>query len=216
MKVPRITSLIACALLFGTASARSQTLNWASLTQSEIVDSQGIALAGNTYVFELGTFEEGFVPDESNLSEWVLNWHVFDTADYHFDQFTSTGTFSGTADAQEVSDYSSMFQGFQAYLFVRNSTDTEYFLARPAGSTAWTFPVLDESCCPNGEVTTWSVSDLSTDAPIWGSQGGIAGGGTGVAGSYDLQTYSVPETGPSLLALVGGGCMVFRRRRAEA
>jgi len=212
----RFTPLLALTFLLGAGSARSQTLNWSSLTGSDIVDSQGIALAQNTYVFELGAFASGFTPEESNISQWTANWRVFDTASYTYDQNTSTGYFTGTENVQNVPGYISMFQGLSAYLFVRNSTDTEFFLARPGDTNAWKFPTLDPGCCPNGEVTTWSVSNLTTDTPIWGTQGGIEGGGSGILGNYDLQTYAVPETSSSLLALIGGGCFLLRRRRGNA
>ncbi len=212
----RFVPLLALAFLLGAASARSQTLNWASLTNSEIVDSQGAALDQNTYVFELGAFASGFTPEGSNISQWTANWHVFDTASYTYDQNTSTGYFTGTENVQNVPAYVSMFQGLSAYLFVRNNTNTEFFLARPTDTNAWKFPTLDPGCCPNGEVTTWSVSNLTTVAPIWGTQGGHEGGGTGILGNYDLQTYAVPEASSSLLALAGGCFFLLRRRRGNA
>ncbi len=216
----RFLSLFALTFLLGAASARSQTLNWSSLTDSRIVDSQGASLAQNTYVFELGAFEAGFTPQESNIGQWVSNWHVFDTASYTYDTSTSTGYFTGTEKLQDVPAYASMFQGLSAFLFVRNSTDTEFFLATATakpGIGEWKFPTLDldSGCCPKG-VTTWSVSNLATDTPVWGTQGGHEGGGTGVLGNYDLQTYAVPETSSSLLALVGGSWLMLRRRRENA
>ena len=212
----RFVSLLALTYLLGAASARSQTLNWSSQTDSEIVDSQGVPLAQNTYVFELGAFAAGFTPDESNISQWTANWRVFDTASYTYNQTTSFSYFTGTENVQNVPAYVSMFQGLSAYLFVRNNTDTEFFLARPADKNAWKFPTKDPDCCPNGKVTTWSVSNLDTVVPVWGTQGGHEGGGIGILGNYDLQTYAVPETSSSLLALVGGSWLMLRRRRENA
>jgi len=212
----RFAPLFALTFLLGAVSARSQTLNWASLTGSEIVDSQGDALDQSTYVFELGAFDAGFTPEEGNISQWVGYWNVFDTGSYSYDPGTSTGYFTGTENVQNVPAYVSMFQGLSAYLFVRNNTNTEFFLARPSDTNAWKFPTQDPGCCPNGEVTTWSVSNLTTDTPIWGIQGGIEGGGNGVLGNYDLQTYAVPETSSSLLALAGGCLFMLRRRRVNA
>ncbi len=212
----RIFPLIALTILLGAASARSQTLNWSSLTGSTIVDSQGAPIDQNTYVFELGAFEAGFTPEESNLSEWIANWRVFDTSAYAYDQTTSTSYFTGTENVQNVPAYVSMFQGLSAYLFVRNNTNTEFFLARPSNPNAWKFPLLDPGCCPNGEVTTWSVSNLTTDTPIWGTQGGVEGGGIGTFGNYDLQTYAVPESSTSLLLIIGGSWLLVRRRRVNA
>lgn len=203
-------ALIAFAMLWAADTASSQTLDWGSLTQSTIVDSQGDPL-NTTFLFQLGTFDVGFTPTQSNLGEWATNWRVFDSASYSYDP-ASLGYFTATEDVQDVTGYASIFQGLQAYLWIRNSADTEYFLAN-AGS--WTFPLLDSECCPTGAVTQWSVSDLGTDDPIWGSQLDNHGGGTydGSGGPYDLQTHVVPETSSSLFVLLGGSLALVRRRR---
>lgn len=213
MKI-HILKLVALLLAFGS-SARSQTLDWGSLTQSTIVDSQGAPL-DNTFLFQLGTFDVDFTPTQSNLGEWSANWHTFDTAAYSNDPI-NLGYFTGTENVQTVSDYVNMFQGLQAYLWIRNTADTEYLLATTS-SEKWTFPDLNPDCCPNGEVIQWSVSDLGTDAPIWGSQLDNHGGGTydGSGGPYDLQTHVVPESGTSMLALLGGCLALIRRRRMAA
>ncbi|MEO8617473.1 MAG: hypothetical protein ABI600_20245 [Luteolibacter sp.] len=211
-----LAKLITLMFLLGAASAQSQTLNWASLTGSDIVDSKGVVLDSNTYVFEIGAFTAGFVPVESNISQWdsVSNWHVFSTAAYSGNSLDGW-VFTGMQTLQNVPEYASLFQGLEAYIFVRNTTDTEYFLARPAATDSWIFPALATgvcASCPKG-ITTWSVSDLGSVDPVWGSQGGNEGGGTGTYGNHDLQTYAVPEAGSSLLAMFGCGLLLFRRRR---
>ena len=209
-----LAKITALTFLLGVASAHSQTLNWASLTQSEIVDSQGVALDENTFVFELGAFDATFVPDQQNIGQWLDHWHVFDTADYSYDSGSATSYFTATENVQNVANYTTMFQGLQGFLWIRNSSGTEYFLANAA---QWLFPTLDPGCCKNGEVTTWSVSNLDDDEPIWGSQGDHHGGGEYDApGPYDIQTHAVPEAGSSLLALLGCGLVMLRRRRANA
>lgn len=213
MKVHTL-KLMALILVFGGASARSQTLDWGSLTQSTIMDSQGAPL-DNTFLFQLGTFDVDFTPTQTNLGQWSANWHTFATAAYSYDP-DNLGYFTGTENVQDVSDYANMFQGLQAYLWIHNAADTEYLLATTS-SDKWKFPALDPDCCPTGEVTQWSVSDLGTDTPVWGSQLDYHGGGD-YAGSilpypYDLQTSAVPEPASSLLALLGGGLVMTRRRR---
>ncbi len=204
-------ALIALTLLCAADIARSQTLDWGSLTQSTIVDSQGDPL-DTAFLFQLGTFDVGFTPTQSNLGEWATNWHVFDSASYSYDP-DGLGYFTATEDVQNVTGYASTFQGLQAYLWIRDTADTEYFLAS-AGS--WMFPQLDPECCPTGAVTQWSVSAFGTNDPIWGSQLDYHGGGTydGSGGPYDLQTHVVPEAGSSLLALLGGSLALVRRRRS--
>ena len=186
--------------------AKSQTLNWASLTDGAIVDRGGEVL-NETFIFQLGAFGPDFKPIESNLLEWATNWRVFDTADYAYD-------FSSQA-LQDVPDYTAMFQGLKAYLWIRNAANTDYFLASAAaksGVAAWQFPLLDPGCCPIG-IFSWSISDLGGDTPIWGSQDGNDGGGGFIApGPSDIRTHSVPEPGAWLLSLVAPLVSLRRRR----
>ena len=213
MKFP-LAKLVCLIFVLAAATAHSQTLNWASLTGSEIVDSHGNPL-DNTYVFELGAFTDGFVPDETNVGSWETQWHVFDTAAYSYTP-GQLGYFTGTQDVQSVPAYSSLFEGLKAYIWIRNDTETEHFLASTSND-AWRFPLLVPGCCPNGEGPTWSVSDLNTDNPIWGGQLGNEGFGDHfVSGPYDIQTYVVPETSSSLLTLIGLGFAIARRRRSAA
>jgi hypothetical protein len=213
-----LSKLVALTFVFVSASASSQTLNWSSLTGSQIVDSQGDAL-DNTYVFELGAFDVGFTPNDSNLGTWGSKWHVFDTASYS-NNAQDGGYFTGTENLQNVANYGSLFQGLTAYIWIRNTSNTEYFLASASAKPAiaeWKFQDLDPDCCANGEVTTWSVSNLDTDTPVWGSQldHHSAGVFDGTGGPYDLQTHVVPEPSVSLLALLAGGlCLVRRRKQA--
>lgn len=213
--IPHPIRLIAVLLLLGVSSARSQTLNWGSLTGSNIVNSQGDPL-DNTFLFELGAFDEGFVPDESDPGEWSAHWNVFDTASYSYSE-DGGGYFTGSQDAQAVSSYSSLFAGMAAFLWIRNGDETEHFLSTShskLGGADWFFPALDPGCCPNGEVTTWSVSDLGGTVPLWGSQGDQHGGGNYTApGPYDIQTHMIPEPSCLLLFSIGCGYFMTRRRR---
>ncbi len=213
-----IAKLACLIFVLAAATARSQTLNWASLTESTIVNSQGDPL-DNTFLFEIGAFADGFVPTDSNIGTWGTKWQAFDTTDYSYDS-VALGYFTGTADVQSVPGYTSMFQGLKAYLWIRNTGNTEHFLASTSND-AWRFPLLVPGCCPNGEGPTWSVSDLNTDTPIWGSQLGNEGGGDpGVLGPpgspFDLQTHAIPETSSAVLALLGFSIAITRRRRIAA
>lgn len=209
--------LIAAIFLIGVVSARSQTLNWASLTGSDIVDSGGNPL-DNTFVIELGAFDPVFVPTEANIDQWGNYWRVFDTADYSYSPATG-GYFTGSVILQDVVSYDSLFAGLTAFLWIRNDSETEHFLATSTdkpGIAEWEFPALDPECCPSGSITTWSVSNFGTDVPLWGSQGDQHGGGEREApGPFDIQTHVVPEPASALLALLGLGFAVTRRRRPE-
>ncbi len=198
------------AFLLAVSPLHGQTLNWSSLTGSTINDSQGDPL-NNSYVFQLGTFGNNFVPTESNLPQWLANWQVFDTAAYS-NNSTDLGFFTGTQNVQDVPQYASLFEGLKAYVFIYDAANTEYFLATTS-SDAWKFPVHDPGCCPTGEVT-WSISDLGTDTPLWGGQGDKDGPGEhDDPGPYDIQTHVVPEMTSSLLSLLGCAIFALRRRR---
>ena len=209
-----VLAMVACALLGGAAKA--QTLNWGSLAYSDLVDSKGDSL-DNSFVFELGAFDPIFTPETSNIDDWFANWRVFDTATYN----AGNGVFTGTAQIQDVPGYASLFEGLEAYVWVRNGTspgpDTEWFLARKSvDPESWVFPSIDPGCCPNGEVTQWSVSDLGNENPVWGNQGGHLGGGDyEVTGPYDIQTHVVPEPSALLFGVLGVVSTLHRRRRVE-
>lgn len=207
--------LIVALLLLGAMTARSQTVNWGSATESGIVDSHGDPL-DEDFVFELGAFGAGFIPNAMNFGDWAANWTIFDTAAYSYSSETGA-YFTGTRDAQTVGSYSSVFEGIDAYLWIRNGDQSENFLATSnttLGAADWVFPTLDPGCCPNGDVTTWSVSNLGSGVPIWGSQRDEHGGGEFTApGPFDLQTHAIPEPSGLLLLMMGCGFLVIRRRR---
>ena len=200
----------------GFLSAESQTLNWGSLSNSTIVDSQGAPLdpLNNTFLFQLVSFDSAFLPSESNISDWSSSARVFASAQYSYNS-TDLGYFTNTTNIQDVSDYASMFEGLTAYLMISNAAGTEYFLATTSND-AWKFPALDPGCCATG-TTTWSVSNLGSDTPIWGSQGTQHGGGVydGSGGPYDIQLHAVPEPSGSLLVLLGINLVLLRRRRKQ-
>jgi hypothetical protein len=208
MTVTPVLSLVALIAVLCTQASYSQTLNWGSLTNSTIVDSQGMPL-DEMFVFELGAFDPGFNPSESNIGQWADHWNVFDAASYAYNP-TDLGYFTGTTHLQDVPGYTGTFEGLGAFLWVRNNGKTEQFLSSTA---SWTFPTLDPGCCPTA-VTTWSVSDLATDTPVWGSHDELHGGGNYFApGPFDLQTHAIPEPGSWVMVLVGCGTLFLHRRR---
>ena len=212
-----LPKLAALALLVGCTSAQSQTLNWRSVIGTEIVnssgqeiDSEGVGLE-NTFLFQLGVFEEDFIPDETNMGQWLANWHVFDSAMLG-NNGDGTSQFSSTAvvppEPVNASDppnpdreeYLSMFEGLKGYIWIRNQAGTEFFLA---SASTWTFPTAEE-CCPTNTFG-WSMSEVVV--PVWGSND------SGTPGDYYIQTHAVPEAGSTLLGLIACGMTVLRRRR---
>lgn len=54
--------------------ARSQTIEWGSVVDIDIVDSKGTVIPGDgSFRFELGAFSIGFVPSDANIDLWSLN-----------------------------------------------------------------------------------------------------------------------------------------------
>jgi hypothetical protein len=210
--------LTAVCFAAGATSSQAQTLNWGSEAFSDLTDSNGNTLDESLFVFELGSFVNGFVPDDSNTDEWFLNWRVFDTASYEQDNgyFSSTVYIENDVTSSNPSASTISFAGLEAYIWIRNDEDpvegTEWFLAR---ASDWTFPTTGGDCCDT-EVIEWSVSDLTTtDIPEWGRHGGTEGPGEyTVTGTTGLQTYTfVPEPSTAIMAAIAGLGLVLRRRR---
>lgn len=198
------------ALLTGAMPLMAaQTLNWASPVFSQIVDSQGEALDAS-FTFELGVFTPGFTPEETNLADWASNWLALDQADYN----PSIGYFTASLFLPDVPQYAELFAEKQAYLWVRNGTTigggTEWFLA---SASNWTLPEAFTGCCGNDIPLEWSVTDLGTTTPDYGTQNGEEGPGEIVqSGVFSLQTATViPEPGP--IALIAMATLVLQGRR---
>ncbi|RYD21775.1 MAG: PEP-CTERM sorting domain-containing protein [Verrucomicrobiaceae bacterium] len=212
ISLPKLAALV---LLLGCPSVHAQTLNWGSKIESEIVDSSGQEIDAdgsglqNAFLFQLGAFEEGFIPDETNMGQWLANWHVFDSAPY-YNNGDGTSQFSSSMDVHDyrnpsdpqLNDYPSMFEGLKGYIWIYNEAGTEFFLA---SASSWVFPTLETDCCSNGEPDPWSISDVVV--PVWGTYE------KSESEPDYIQTQAVPEPGSALLALIACGMTVFRRRR---
>lgn len=240
---PHFALLAAMLLMASVFRAQSQTLDWGSEVFTNLYDSQGQTL-DNTFVFEIGAFVTGFVPEESNVSSWLENWRVFDRASYDpgLGYFTKWGTDTetlrmldnGTSNSPYMTPGAPSFEGLTAFLWVRKGDlpveGSEWLLTR---ADNWVFPTAIPGCCDNETPVQWSVSDLDQgDTPLWGRQGGFTGAndpyvltGSGVftatgpntySGSSTLQTFTfVPEPSAAIMAALAGFSMVLRRRRAR-
>jgi hypothetical protein len=211
--------LLAAASLLG-AGASAQTINWGSEVFSDLRDSNGLTL-DDLFVFEIGAFDPGFSPLETNTTEWLDNWNVFDRAAYNGPLGYFTGTTEMTDAGLSISpalaaDIPS-FEGMSAYLWIRKGDlpvpGSEWLVVR---ATDWTFPTAVPGCCDNGLPVEWSVSELTTgDTPKWGRQGDQPGPGIyTVTDTHTLQTYTfVPEPSATLTGLLSLPPLLRRRRK---
>jgi len=221
----KITRILPAALLLvaATPNIHAQTLNWGSPVGTLVVDSNGDGI-DDSYVFELGAFNLGFIPDENNYEDWALNWMVFDAASYNpaFGYFTSTvnviSEVSGNVTSNNPLASPGNFAGLIAYLWIRNDDtpgeNTEWLLAR---ANNWTFPLIAGDCCDTS-VIEWSVSDLNTgNTPLYGSQGGTEGPGEHPhISTSGLQTHTfIPEPSAVILGVIAFAATLLRRRRTS-
>lgn len=224
-----IPLLVAFAAIGGTLHA--QTINWGSAMFNDIVDSNGNTL-DNTFVFELGSFVNGYTPDADKPEDWLANWQAFDVAAYNgveanpidddgiYGYFGSVATMNagGTSNSSGQTPGAISFEGLKAYMWIRNSTvmqaDSEWMLV---SANAWVFPAPDSDCCGNSLPIEWSTSDLTASiTPVWGTQGGLRGGGLVTSmGNFTMQTATVvPEPSVPLLAGFAGIMLATTRRRS--
>ncbi len=238
---PHVALLASLLLVASSFRAQSQTLDWGSEVFTNLYDSNGQTL-DNTFVFEMGAFVAGFVPEASNVSSWSANWRVFDRASYDplLGYFTKWGTETetlrmlddGTSNSPYMTPGSMSFEGLNAFLWVRKGElpveGSEWLLTR---ADNWTFPTATPGCCDNEPPSQWSVSDLDGgDIPVWGRQAGdtndpyvstgpgvfTSSGPSTYPGSSTLQTFTfVPEPSAAIMTALAGCVMVLRRRRAR-
>lgn len=198
--------------------AKGETINWGDAYLDTLRDSYGNPLDDSFY-FQLGFFENAFLPDDGNISDWSSHWKTFDQASFDSDTGYFTSSAQIRADGTSSSSYADLgvnFAGGQAYVWARNAANTEWFLSTNGG---WVFPSAADDCCDNMLPVEWAISDLDAgnDVPVWGGQGDEIGSGTStVTGDYTLQTFTgVPEPSLFILAPVAAAVMLLRRRRTS-
>jgi hypothetical protein len=206
-----LKSLIACFLGLICLSSQSKaalTLVWSSEIGLQSYKSDGSSVLDSTFSVEVGVFDAGFAPSETNVFEWVENWNVIDTTPYNAaDQ--AFGGITGVADNNLAPI------GSQIFIWIKDGDDagSQWFLATNDNADEittnnWTMPNVADA----NQTTRPLILDLNTDTvqlltvPFGASRGDTgAGAVTGNPPSgFAIQTYSNPIPEPSAAVLLLG------------
>ncbi len=232
--------LIFAILMILIGMSKAVTIHWGSAVGDFLYESDGVTLVDpSEYTFALGTFADGFTPDETNMTDWEANWHTLDVGGYS----STTGRYAGsvtllnTPDADGTildgnasgGDTAATFFGKDAFVWIYNQNTTvdssiEWtLLSNPTGggdpNSAWTFP----SAAASGAHTEVVEMNLSDDG-VTASFGEETGGSSTTTGDgqfsqtptnpYGIQTYTIPEPSSTALLLAGLGLLIGRRQRS--
>ena len=136
-----------------TSSLEAVDINWSSPIAATNYFSDGKTPVTGEIVFELGTFQSGFEPNDENLADWADHWVALDRDAYN----ASSRFFTSKA---SLSDNSRPFSaGGSAYIWGFNlDAPGEWILITNPG---WVWPVAISGIQPP---LTWSVSAGQTTA----------------------------------------------------
>ena len=183
MKANLLCNIVVMSAL--TAVGHAQTINWGSDARSWLLDSGGAVLDANNYSFELGIFNESFVPTDYNIAQWGAHWTPVSTGSYS----QQNGVFGAVLPWSL--DLSDAVGGKSAYMWVHNSSQAVVAESMLAHAPNWTLPTIVPGNYNISPPLDWVVSDLDTSAPLWGGQGEFHGAGaySAVSPAPDLQTH---------------------------
>jgi hypothetical protein len=231
--------LLALILFIGHGpSAAASTINWGSLFNDLLYDSNGQPLDGS-FSFEIGSFGS-FIPTYENIELWSANWKVFDrvydptpldpndgdpegwNVPEQFFVGAAEHNVAGGSDSLDANPTDVFGAGEIGYLWVFNSKtivpSSEWallgdFNSGPNTGNAWVFPSPAD---PPGTSYEWKLEDA--DLALIGGVNNVQGNGefTVDPGTYSLQTHVVPEPSSAvMLLLAAAGCgMRWRKRRS--
>ena len=79
----RLHKAILCAVAMTTAPVSAVIINFQSDFPVNVIDSQGATITDSMgYMFQLGAFDNGFIPTYSNMNQWAANWVIFTELSY--------------------------------------------------------------------------------------------------------------------------------------
>jgi hypothetical protein len=76
--IHKLVRAVFCALALSSVPASAVLINFESDFYLSVIDSQGDTITDSMgYIFQLGAFDNGFVPVAGNKDQWADNWVVF-------------------------------------------------------------------------------------------------------------------------------------------
>jgi len=222
-------------MTFSSLSLCASTIFWGTRYLDTLVDSSGANL-DSSFAFELGTFETGFTPNSSNITDWASKWMVFDAALFN-DGWDASATFvnasaehltTGGSSSSDAVSTDVFTQGSQVYLWVFNSkiaaetsqwallldndrAANEFGNAPGALYNAWEIPDPLDAL---GSFD-WQTRDL--DTALFGGVNNVQGPGIYSANpaSFTIQTHAVPEPGSAIFIFIAGAAFLRRRHSSS-
>lgn len=138
----QVLAVLAVALITVDASQ----INWRSPSNRNNVTSEGQPL-GAGFIFELGCFNDGFVPTEANASQWSAEWEALDRTGYR----SSDRMFSSSVVVLENRPPFSI--GKRTYIWGYDSLGSGQMIL--LGGTDWFIPAPSAISFP----TTWVATN---------------------------------------------------------
>lgn len=212
-------------LCMGAVSASGGSLNFYNVPGNTLLMQDGVTALDNAFKFEFGTFETGFNPTTSNITDWTANWKPFARAEApsingwnsSISYFNKSGVLLGSGLSDQGLSLDTFTGGELAYLWVYN-----VFGISPGGE--WALVTNDSSdgnaandwLLPSpSEALPFEYPLSSALNPVWGGLHNVQGGGdfTAPLAAFTLQTHAVPEPGSVMLILLAG--IAWRVKRAR-
>ena len=78
---PWAAAVLAAVLLLPVGIAQAGSLNFYNVPGNTLLMEDGVTALDNAFKFEFGTFETGFTPTTSNITDWTANWKPFARAE---------------------------------------------------------------------------------------------------------------------------------------
>ena len=238
-KLPRCSSLpdswvrwvelaVVVVTILGASPLRGAGINFHNGGSDVLLMGDGVTALDDSFKFELGAFQTGFLPSMSNIEDWMANWKPFARAqapaingwNSNLSYFDYSETLEANGQSSQGLSADIFAQGDAAYLWIYNDFSI-------APGVEWALVTNDDSDLNSAD--NWLFPDptdifpyefdLATAySPIIGGLHNVQGGGdfTAPLTAFTLQTHAVPEPGSVLLVMLAGIVWRIRRVRQRA